>query len=85
MNGIVEDILADSVKMNFNHPLAGCALHFSGKVVDIRKPQKKNLLKGYTEKELSQVVQAVVKDVPVVVDQRGIRLLLVTGVLSNPV
>lgn len=54
VNGIVEDILADSVKMNFNHPLAGCALHFSGKVVDIREATEKELIEGlYGERAVS--------------------------------
>jgi len=46
LNGIIEDILEDSVKMNFNHPLAGCELQFSGKVVDIRDATEKELIQG---------------------------------------
>jgi len=37
MNGIVLDITEDTVKMDFNHPLAGEDLFFSGKVVEVRE------------------------------------------------
>ncbi|HHV02723.1 MAG: FKBP-type peptidyl-prolyl cis-trans isomerase [Bacteroidales bacterium] len=54
LNGIVEDIMENSVKMNFNHPLAGCELHFSGKVVDIRQASEKELIDGlYGERAAS--------------------------------
>ncbi len=34
--GKVEDIGDETVKMDFNHPLAGVNLHFSGKLVEVR-------------------------------------------------
>lgn len=34
--GTVEKVEKDTVTMNFNHPLAGCALHFSGRIVNVR-------------------------------------------------
>lgn len=46
LNGIVEEVLEDMVKMNFNHPLAGCELNFSGKVVEIREATEKELTEG---------------------------------------
>ncbi len=38
MNGSVLEIKKDVVVMDFNHPLAGETLHFSGKVVDVHEP-----------------------------------------------
>ena len=37
MNGVVVEIGDDFVKMDFNHPLAGTDLHFSGKVLGVRE------------------------------------------------
>ena len=34
----IEEIADQSVRLNFNHPLAGKELHFSVKVVEIREP-----------------------------------------------
>jgi len=54
LNGIVEEVLEDTVKMNFNHPLAGCELNFSGKVVEIRQATDKELIEGlYGERAVS--------------------------------
>jgi len=54
LNGIVEEVLEDMVKMNFNHPLAGCELNFSGKVVEIREATEKELTEGlYGERAAS--------------------------------
>ncbi len=36
MNGIVLEVNGDTVKMDFNHPLAGEDLHFKGSVVEVR-------------------------------------------------
>lgn len=36
MNGIIENVEADKIKMNFNHPLAGMSLHFEGEVIEVR-------------------------------------------------
>jgi FKBP-type peptidyl-prolyl cis-trans isomerase SlyD len=36
--GIINEILKDSVKMDFNHPMAGVDLFFSGKILDVREP-----------------------------------------------
>ncbi len=43
MNGIVLAISDDAVKMDFNHPLAGEDLYFSGKVLSVRKPSDEEL------------------------------------------
>ncbi|WP_346858135.1 FKBP-type peptidyl-prolyl cis-trans isomerase [uncultured Draconibacterium sp.] len=37
MNGLVLEITDEAVKMDFNHPLAGEDLYFSGKVVEVRE------------------------------------------------
>lgn len=37
LNGVVVSIGNDSVKMDFNHPLAGETLHFSGEVLEVRE------------------------------------------------
>ncbi len=43
MDGIVLAISDDAVKMDFNHPLAGEDLYFSGKVLSVRKPSDEEL------------------------------------------
>ncbi|MDR3287219.1 MAG: FKBP-type peptidyl-prolyl cis-trans isomerase [Prevotellaceae bacterium] len=37
LNGTVENINDDTIVMNFNHPLAGCDLSFTGEVVDVHE------------------------------------------------
>ena len=37
LNGLVLAVNEETVKMDFNHPLAGQDLHFSGKVVEVRE------------------------------------------------
>ncbi len=46
LNGVVNEIKDDSVVMDFNHPLAGCELNFSGKVVAVREATEKELTEG---------------------------------------
>lgn len=43
MFGTVEAISDNAVTMNFNHPLAGSALHFSGEVVHVRDTTPEDL------------------------------------------
>jgi len=42
LHGVVLEISDSSVKMDFNHPLAGEDLHFKGKVIEVRdaKPEE---------------------------------------------
>lgn len=47
MNGIVYEVREDSVTMDFNHPMAGKTLNFSGKVVTVRDATEKELEKGH--------------------------------------
>ncbi|HUX59069.1 MAG TPA: FKBP-type peptidyl-prolyl cis-trans isomerase [Bacteroidales bacterium] len=37
LNGIINEITETHVRMDFNHPMAGLDLFFSGKIVDVRK------------------------------------------------
>jgi FKBP-type peptidyl-prolyl cis-trans isomerase SlyD len=50
-NGKVVELSADGVKMDFNHPLAGEALHFKGEVVDVRLATQEELEHGHLHKE----------------------------------
>ena len=43
MNGSVLLVEETTVKMDFNHPLAGETLHFSGEVLDVREPSEAEL------------------------------------------
>ncbi|MDA3815784.1 MAG: peptidylprolyl isomerase [Prolixibacteraceae bacterium] len=36
LNGIIESVGDEKIKMNFNHPLAGMNLHFEGDVIEVR-------------------------------------------------
>ena len=46
LNGAIDEVKADTVVMNFNHPLAGAALHFTGKVEAIREATETELTNG---------------------------------------
>lgn len=43
LTGIVKSVNESTVTMDFNHPLAGVNLHFSGKVIDVRFPSEEDL------------------------------------------
>ncbi|MDY0281072.1 MAG: FKBP-type peptidyl-prolyl cis-trans isomerase [Salinivirgaceae bacterium] len=43
LNGIVQEVADTIVKMDFNHPMAGKQLHFSGTVVDVKQPDEEDL------------------------------------------
>ncbi len=47
LNGIVKEISEDAVKMDFNHPMAGTNLYFSGEVTDIREAKEDELEHGH--------------------------------------
>lgn len=47
IDGRVIEIKSDKVIMDFNHPLAGKNLHFSGKVLDVREASKEELAHGH--------------------------------------
>jgi len=46
-NGKVLELAEENVKMDFNHPLAGEDLHFSGQVVDVREATSDELEHGH--------------------------------------
>jgi len=47
----VENLTAESVRLDFNHPLAGAELHFSVKVVALRDPTEEELDHGHVHEE----------------------------------
>jgi FKBP-type peptidyl-prolyl cis-trans isomerase SlyD len=47
LNGIINEITDSFVKMDFNHPMAGLDLFFSGRIVDVREA---------TDSELSAIM-----------------------------
>jgi len=46
-NGIVDEIKTDTVVIDFNHPLAGDDLYFTGTVVDVREATSEELQRGH--------------------------------------
>jgi FKBP-type peptidyl-prolyl cis-trans isomerase SlyD len=51
LNGVVVSVNAESVTMDFNHPLAGDNLHFAGKIVEIRDATSEELQHGHLHSE----------------------------------
>lgn len=43
LNGTVVDVTDDTVKMDFNHPLAGTTLYFEGKIIEVRDATEEEL------------------------------------------
>lgn len=43
MNGTILEIEGDSIKMDFNHPLAGLDLHFTGNIIEVREATEEEL------------------------------------------
>lgn len=46
LHGIIKEVNETTVKMDFNHPLAGKDLHFSGKVEEVREATSEELTQG---------------------------------------
>jgi len=46
-NGVVVEVNEDMVTMDFNHPLAGDDLHFTGKIIDIREATPEEVDHGH--------------------------------------
>ncbi|WP_022824930.1 FKBP-type peptidyl-prolyl cis-trans isomerase [Hymenobacter norwichensis] len=51
MQGKVVEIGPDSVKMDFNHPLAGMVMHFDGKVAEVREATQEEMDHGHVHGE----------------------------------
>lgn len=47
----VESVTKETVRLDFNHPLAGAELHFSVKVVALREPTEEELEHGHVHEE----------------------------------
>jgi len=47
LKGIILEITEETVKMDFNHPLAGKVLNFTGEVIDVREATKEELEHGH--------------------------------------
>jgi len=47
----VDSIEGDTVRLDFNHPLAGAELHFNVKVVALRAPSEEELEHGHVHEE----------------------------------
>jgi FKBP-type peptidyl-prolyl cis-trans isomerase SlyD len=47
LQGKVVSITGDSVKMDFNHPMAGKTLHFTGQIIDVREASEEELSHGH--------------------------------------
>ncbi len=47
LDGIVMEVSDQSVKMDFNHPLAGQDLHFSGEIIDVREATTEEIDHGH--------------------------------------
>lgn len=43
LNGIICEICEDHVRMDFNHPMAGVDLYFSGKIIEVSDPTDQEL------------------------------------------
>jgi FKBP-type peptidyl-prolyl cis-trans isomerase SlyD len=44
LNGRIIEVDNESIKMDFNHPLAGNALHFTGKIIEVRDATEEELM-----------------------------------------
>ncbi len=51
MNGRIVEITEDTVILDFNHPLAGQNMHFSGKVLAVRDATKDEIAHGHVHGE----------------------------------
>lgn len=47
LSGVVQEVTKESVKMDFNHPLAGNDLFFKGEVTEIREATQEELTHGH--------------------------------------
>ncbi len=50
VQGTVKEVKTESVLMDFNHPMAGKTLHFTGSVVNVREATEEELANGLAHK-----------------------------------
>jgi FKBP-type peptidyl-prolyl cis-trans isomerase SlyD len=53
LQGAIDEVKENTIVMNFNHPLAGASLHFSGKVEEIREATETELTNGLFNEKVS--------------------------------
>jgi FKBP-type peptidyl-prolyl cis-trans isomerase SlyD len=53
INGVIKNIGTQTVTMDFNHPMAGSALHFSGEVTEIREATEEEQEHGHIHQSSS--------------------------------
>jgi len=46
--GIVKEATEDTITVDFNHPMAGRTLHFSGTIIEVRSAREDELTKGFS-------------------------------------
>lgn len=51
LNGMIKEIKEDKVVMDFNHPLAGVNLYFTGEILDVREASEEELSHGHVHGE----------------------------------
>ena len=47
LRGKIVEVDEENVKMDFNHPLAGTDLHFSGEVLEVREATEDEIAHGH--------------------------------------
>lgn len=47
LNGIIKEVGDSSVKMDFNHPMAGKGLYFTGEIIDVREATPEEVNHGH--------------------------------------
>jgi FKBP-type peptidyl-prolyl cis-trans isomerase SlyD len=53
LDGVIVEVKTDSVVVDFNHPLAGDNLYFTGTVVDVREATDEELAHGHIHGDCS--------------------------------
>jgi FKBP-type peptidyl-prolyl cis-trans isomerase SlyD len=51
LRGRIIEVDDENVKMDFNHPLAGTALHFSGEIISVREANEDEISHGHVHGE----------------------------------
>ena len=56
--GVVKAVGEDSVTMDFNHPMAGKALEFTGQVVEVREATPEDMMMGHHQRGAAAIAAA---------------------------